>query len=117
MCLITVAAKKQTMPPMAPMRIAYIGVVKPLAGGMTTRPATAPEMAPRTVGLPVFNHSANIQPRAAAAAAKWVAMNALLARALAPPALPPLNPNQPTQSSAAPITDNTTLCGGIGVAP
>ena len=32
-------------------------------------------------------------------------------------ALPALNPNHPTHSSAAPITDNTTLCGGMGIFP
>ncbi len=30
-------------------------------------------------------------------------------------ALPPLNPNQPTQSIPAPKTVNGKLCGGIGV--
>ena len=32
-------------------------------------------------------------------------------------ALPPLNPNQPTHSIAAPIKEITTLCGGIGTLP
>ena len=76
--------KKQTTPAIRPMRMAYIGVVNPLAGVMTTRPATAPEIAPSTVGLPVLNHSMNAQASAPAAAAKWVAMKALLARPPAP---------------------------------
>ena len=74
MCLSVVALKKQMAPPMNPMMMAYIGVVNPLAGVMTTNPATAPEIAPSTVGLPVLIHSTNIQPRVAAAAAKCVAM-------------------------------------------
>src|SRR3954452_16312251 len=117
MALTTVAAKKQTTPPMPPMMIADIGETKPLAGVITTRPATAPEIAPRTVGLPVFSHSANIQPSVAAAAAKWVVQKALTARPPADSALPALNPNQPTQSNAAPITLSTTLCGVIGTLP
>src|SRR6185437_11399599 len=116
MCLMVVALKKQTAPPMKPMIRAYIGVTNPLAGVMTTRPATAPEMAPRTVGLPLLIHSTNIQPRVAAAAG-CVATKALLASVLLARALPALNPNQPTQSSAAPMTERTTLCGGIGTRP
>jgi hypothetical protein len=92
-------------------------VTNPLAGVMTTNPATAPEIAPSTVGLPVLIHSITSHPSVAAAAAKWVAMNALLARPFAASALPPLKPNQPTHSSAAPITLSTTLCGGIGCLP
>src|SRR2546428_11643434 len=81
-----------------------IGVTYPDAGVIATRPATAPEAAPSTVGLPRLIHSVNIQPSAAAAAAVLVAVNALAARPLASRALPALNPNHPTQSSAAPIT-------------
>src|SRR5688572_6325889 len=99
------------------MMIADIGVTNPAAGVMTTRPATAPEIAPRTVGLPVLIHSMNIQPSVAAAAAKCVVTIALLASAPALSALPALNPNHPTHSSAAPITEMTTLCGGIGTEP
>ena len=49
---------------------------------MATRPATAPEAAPSTVGLPRAIHSVNIQPSAAAAAAVLVARNALAASAV-----------------------------------
>src|SRR6476660_3818826 len=98
---------------MAPMISADMAVTKPLAGVMTTRPATAPDMAPSTVGLPVLSHSANIDPSAAAAAAKCVLINAALASPSDPTALPPLNPNHPTVSRHAPITESTTLCGGI----
>src|ERR1017187_5228424 len=78
---------------------------------MATRPATAPEMAPRTLALPPTYHSADDQPSAAAAAAKWVATKALVARVPAARALPALNPNHPTHSKQAPITLSTTLCG------
>src|SRR5438477_8966520 len=96
---------------------AYIGVTNPLAGVIATSPATAPEIAPKTVGLPVLIHSMNIHPSAPQAVAKCVAMNALLASAPAFVADPALNPNQPTHRSAAPITLSTTLCGGIGCLP
>ena len=49
---------------------------------MATRPATAPEAAPSTVGLPRVIHSVNIQPSAAAAAPVLVATNALTAEAV-----------------------------------
>src|SRR3954468_16897861 len=99
------------------MTIAYMGVTNPAAGVMTTRPATAPEIAPSTVGLPPLTHSTSSQPSVAAAAAKCVQMNALLASDPALSALPALNPNQPTHSRAAPITLMTTLCGVIGTVP
>ena len=112
-----VAPKKQVIPPAKPIASALIGPTKPAAGVITTSPATAPEIAPSTVGLPVMIHSMNSQPRVAAAAAKWVAMNALPASPPALPALPALNPNHPTHSRAAPITESTTLCGGMGILP
>src|SRR3989449_6222305 len=94
-----------------------IGVTYPDAGVIATRPATAPEAAPSTVGLPRLIHSVNIQPSAAAAAPVLVAVNALTARPLASRALPALNPNHPTQSSAAPITVIGRLWGCIGCWP
>src|SRR5450756_3255503 len=63
------------------------------------------------VGLPVLIHSMDIQESMAAAAAVLVVRNAWMAR---PPELraePPLNPNQPNQSSAAPNRTNGMLCG------
>src|SRR5690348_2103484 len=98
MCLSEVAEKKQMPPPIRPMIIADIGPTKPAAGVMTTRPATAPEIAPSTVGLPLFSHSANIHPSVAAAAARCVVTNALEARPPALSAEPALKPNQPTHS-------------------
>src|SRR5207245_592391 len=62
------------------MNRAAIGLTKPAAGVMATKPATAPEMAPSALGLPLRNHSAPAHPTTAAAAAKCVATNALVAR-------------------------------------
>src|SRR3989338_3481464 len=96
------------------MTMDAMGPTKPEAGVIATRPATAPEAAPSTVGLPRLVHSVNIQPPAAAAAAVLVAGEGLAAGALASGALPALKPNQPNQSSAAPITVIGRLWGCIG---
>src|SRR5246127_5782664 len=90
------------------------GSTKPDAGVIATSPATAPEMMPSTLGLPLTTHSANIQANAAVAVAIWVTAIAMPALPLAAAAEPALNPNQPTHSSEAPITLSTRLCGGIG---
>src|SRR5436853_7485506 len=81
---------------------------------MATSPATAPEAAPSTVGLPRLIHSVNIQPSAAAAAPVLVAVNALTARPLASSAPPALTPNQPNHRSDAPLTVIGRLWGRIG---
>ena len=99
------------------MMIDDIGPTKPAAGVMATSPATAPDAAPSTVGLPRAIHSVNIQPSAAAAAPVLVARKALAARPLAASALPALKPNQPNQSRAAPMTVIGRLCGCIGWCP
>src|SRR5678809_1110782 len=99
------------IPASRPISIAGIGFTNPDAGVMATRPATAPETAPRTLGLPATTHSVIIHPRTAAAVAKCVTTNALVASGPALSALPALNPNQPTHSRHAPITLSTTLCG------
>src|SRR5215831_7582158 len=98
---------------MSPMIRAAPGVTNPEAGVIATNPATAPEMAPMALGFPLRNHSAPPQPTTAAAAAKWVATKALVARLPAARALPALNPNQPTHSRHAPTKLSTTLCGVI----
>jgi len=103
------------MPAASPIKSAGIGATKPEAGVIATNPATAPEMAPSTLGFPLRSHSAPAQPTTAAAVAKWVAMNALLARAPAERALPALNPNHPTHSRQAPMKLMVTLCGGMAV--
>ena len=86
------------------MAMAPPGSTKPDAGVMATRPATAPEMMPSTLGLPLSTHSVNIQASAAAAVAICVTAIAMPARPVAPTAEPALKPNQPTQSSEAPMT-------------
>src|ERR1700692_2603849 len=93
------------------MNSAGIGWTKPEAGVMATSPATAPDIAPSTLGLPVFIHSARTQPRVAAAAPKGVGTNALVASPDADNALPALNPNQPTHNKHAPMKLRTRLCG------
>src|SRR5215469_3092204 len=90
------------------------GLTNPAAGVIATNPATAPEIAPSALGLPLRNHSAPPHPTTAAAAAKCVATKALVARLPALKALPALNPNHPTQSRHAPIKLSTMLCGGMG---
>jgi len=55
-------------PAATPMTTAGVGITKPEAGVMATKPATAPEAMPSTLGVPLTVHSMNIQARAAAAA-------------------------------------------------
>ncbi len=99
------------------MITAGVGPTKPEAGVMATKPATAPEAMPRTLGLPLLAHSANIQLRAAAAVAICVTNIAMPARPSAAPAEPALKPNQPTHSSDAPINVSVKLCGGMRSLP
>src|ERR1700741_3511439 len=91
-----------------------MGATNPAAGVMATNPATAPEIAPKALARPFLIHSAALQLKAAAAAAKCVATNALVASGLEASALPALNPNHPTHSKQAPMKLSTKLCGGIG---
>src|ERR1700730_7401942 len=100
---------------MSPMTSAESGVTTQEAGVIAPKPATAPEMAPSTLGFPPRNHSAALHPTTAAAAPKWVATKALVARLPEPSALPALNPNQPTHNNEAPTKLSTTLCGGMGI--
>src|SRR3954468_3894561 len=104
-CLRPVAPQKQITPATIPITSTPVGLTKPEAGVMATRPATAPEMMPRTDGLPRVIHSANIQASAAAAVAIWVTAMAMPALVLAETAEPALKPNQPTHSNDAPITE------------
>src|SRR6266702_6903491 len=105
--------KEQTNPAASPMRNADMGWTKPEAGVMATNPATAPEIAPSAVGLPLWSHSKMVQPRAAVAVAKCVLMKALVASEPEFSALPALNPNQPTYSRHAPMKLSTSECGAI----
>src|ERR1700682_1393568 len=99
---------------MSPMTSAGMGATNPAAGVMATSPATAPEIAPSALARPFLIHSAALQLSAAAAAAKCVATNALVASEFDASALPALNPNHPTHSKQAPMKLSTRLCGGIG---
>src|ERR1700759_5606573 len=93
------------------------GSTKPDAGVMATRPATAPEIMPRTEGFLAMAHSMNIQAKDAAAVAICVAAAAMPALGLEATAEPALNPNQPTHRSDAPITLSERLCGAIFSVP
>src|SRR5271169_5394786 len=86
----------------------------PDAGVIVASPATIPEAAPNTLGLPFCIHSHTTQLSAAADAEKCVAAKALVARPPALRALPALKPNHPTHSNPAPVRLSTTLWGGIG---
>src|SRR5256885_14185283 len=99
------------------MAMAPFGVTKPQAGVMTTRPATAPEQKPSTLGLPRVIHSAMGHTKEATAVASVVVVKALAAMPSAPTALPALNPYQPTHSMPVPTMHSTMLCGGIGSLP
>src|SRR5262245_42224997 len=102
---------------MPPIRMDASGVTYPAAGVTATRPATAPDAAPSTVGFPRELHSVRIHPSAAAAEAVFVVVNADAANPLALSALPALKPNQPNQSRLAPITVIGRLWGGIACWP
>src|SRR5437879_9454017 len=99
------------------MATAPLAVTKPHAGVMTTRPATAPEQKPRTLGLPRNIHSAIGQTKEATAVARVVVVKALAATTSAATALPALNPYQPTHNIPVPIMHSTMLWGGIGSFP
>src|SRR5206468_7751351 len=106
-----------TRPAHTPMITAPVEVTKPQAGVITTKPATAPEQKPSTLGLPRVIHSAIGQTNEATAVASVVVVKALAATTSAPTALPALNPYQPTHSMPVPTMHNTMLCGGIGSLP
>src|SRR3954467_10472816 len=94
-----------------PIAIAPIGVTKPAQGVIATRPATAPEQAPRTVAFFLCRASIRHQLTVAAAAAVLVFTNAATADVPADSALPALKPNQPNQSRPAPRAGTHTWCG------
>src|SRR6185295_8198919 len=102
------------IPAATPITSAPLAVMNPHAGVTTTRPATAPEQNPSTLGLPRTNHSINGHRNDATAVAIVVVMNALAAIPSAATALPALNPYHPTHSMPVPIEHITMLCGGIG---
>ncbi len=109
--------QRQTAPAARPITKAPGMPTLPAAGVIATRPATAPEAAPSIDGLPLNSHSRNVQASTAHAVARNVLMNASAAELPASSAEPALKPNQPTQSSAAPIIVSGRLCGDIASRP
>jgi len=73
--------------------------------------------APTAVALPVRRRSRRVQTRRVAAGASMVFAKAKAAEALAARALPPLKPNQPNQSRAAPRRVRGTLWGRMAWRP
>src|ERR1700722_2935677 len=95
---------------MMPIAIDAIGPTKPDAGVMATNPQTAPIAAAIAEGRLFSAHESATHVRAAAAAAVFVATNALAASTPDESAEPALKPNQPNHSNAAPrITKGTLL--------
>src|SRR5438876_10576838 len=101
------------MPAPIPMTIAPVASTYPHAGVMTTRPPTAPEQNPSTLGLPRSAYSSIAHVNDATAVARVVVMNAFAAMPSGASALPALKPYQPTQSNPVPTMQSTMLCGAI----
>ena len=99
----------------APIAIGDMPPTKPAHGVIATRPATAPDAAPRIVALPECSRSTTSQPSIAAAAARCVFTSACTASPSAASAEPALNPNQPNHRMPVPISVSGSECGGIGV--
>src|SRR5438067_12702232 len=95
------------------MMTAPVGSTYPHAGVITTRPPTAPEQNPRTLGLPRNAYSSIAQVNEAAAVARVVVMNAFAAIPSGARALPALKPYQPTQSNPVPTMQSTMLWGAM----
>src|SRR5580765_2976994 len=98
-------------PQIMPITSAPTGPTKPAAGVTPTRPATAPDTAPKRDAFPFITCSVSIQPSAATAVATIVFTKARPAIPFAAPAEPALNPNQPTQSNDAPTVVSVILWG------
>src|SRR5438067_1411133 len=96
-----------------PISKAPLGATNPQAGVITTKPATAPEQNPSTLGFPLSNHSAIGQTKEATAVARVVVVKALAAIPSAATALPALKPYQPTHSMPVPTMHSTRLCGAM----
>src|SRR6201993_3151387 len=95
------------------MATAPLGATYPQAGVMTTRPATAPEQKPSTLGLPRSAYSSMAHVNEATAVASVVLMKAFAAIPSGARALPALKPYQPTQSNPVPTMQSTMLCGAM----
>src|SRR5207249_4231570 len=101
------------MPAAIPMTIAPVASTYPHAGVMMTRPPTAPEQNPSTLGLPRSAYSSIAHVNDATAVARVVVINAFAAIPLGASALPALKPYQPTQSKPVPTMQSTMLWGAI----
>ena len=110
-------ARRHTTPAAKPMIMAPIVLTKPAQGVMATRPATAPEAAPRVVACPPLSRSTRIQLRRAAAAAMKVFMRAWAATPFAPRAEPALKPVHPNQRMPVPSRVSGSEWGGMAVFP
>src|SRR4028119_782839 len=102
MCFSAVAPQKPERPATTPISSAEPGSTKPDAGVTATRPATAPEITPSTLGLPLGGHSANIQARAAPGAHTRVTTPALPPRATPARRPPPAAPLPPPLAQPPP---------------
>src|SRR3984893_2383778 len=100
------------MPAATPIQNDPIGPTKPEAGVIATRPATAPEHMPITVGFPRWADSRSHRIGEGTAVAISVTVIAMPACTPALTAEPALKPNQPTHSSAAPMKVRTMLWPG-----
>ena len=69
------------------------------------------------VGVPRTAHSTSVHTSVATAVARTVLMYTWPANALDSRLEPTLKPNQPTQSSEAPIITSGRLCGAMALVP
>src|SRR5271165_775709 len=100
-------------PARRPISTAPVASTKPVAGVMTTSPATAPEQKPTTEACFLVMNSSAPQVKDPTAVARVVVMNAFAAMTSAPTAEPALKPYHPTQSIAVPTMQRTVLCGDM----
>src|SRR5918995_1871648 len=100
----------EATPDTRPRPIAAAGLMLAHDGVMATRPATAPDAAPREVGCPCRTFSVRSQLSMAAQGVTSV-LTQISPACSAVVAAPALNPNQPNQRTPAPSMMNGTLCG------
>src|SRR6187399_385602 len=99
------------MAAIAPRMRPFIGLMKPAAGVIATRPTTIAVAAPTAVDFPRRNQSSSVHTTKVPAGASIVVTNARPAIGLAASALPALNPNHPNHSRPDPRSTSGTLCG------